>query len=266
MLHVSEPVAGLALQPNSVAAIRARVTAGRVTWTGPLVLAAARSILFMAAQGAVALVFLAQRRAHAWHQATYWWSVCFTFADVACLLGIRYFTRQEGIRIRDLIGPIRMRRGHDIWVGLGFFFLVFSCFLGGGFVSQLLFYGSKINPSAYILHAHALPVWAVAYSFAIWWIVSSPTEEATYQGYVLPRLEALTGRTWVAVAMVCFFFTLQHCAMGFTPDWRSNICRFLGFLPGCLAAILLYVRTRRLTPLILAHWPMDLGAVIITTF
>ncbi|HTX75880.1 MAG TPA: CPBP family intramembrane glutamic endopeptidase [Terracidiphilus sp.] len=266
MANVHEPALDLALESNSVAAIRTRVLAGRVTWTGPLVMAAARLVLFLAAQGAVALLFLAQHRASAWHQATLWWSVCFTGSDVVCLIGLHYFTRREGIRIRDLLGPIHMRRGHDIWLGLGFYLLVFPFFMAGGYLSQLVFYGSRLNPGNYILHAHALPVWAVVYSFAVWWIVNSATEDTTYQGYVLPRLEALTGRTWAAVAIVCFFFTLQHCAIGFLLDWRSILSRFCAFLPGCLAVTLIYVRTRRLAPLIFAHWPMDFGAVFMTTF
>ncbi len=157
-----------------------------------------------------------------------------------------------------------MRRAHDLWLGLGFFVLAFPFFMGGGYVAQRMFYGSQPNPSVYILHAHALPLWATIYSLTIWWVVNSVTEEATYQAYVLPRLQVLTGRTWKAVVIVGFFFALQHCAMGFVPDWKSLACRFLGFLPGCLVMMFLYLRTRRLAPLIIAHWPMDLGAVLIT--
>jgi len=32
----------------------------------------------------------------------------------------------------------------------------------------------------------------------------------------------------------------------------------------CLILMLLYLRTRRLAPLIFAHWPMDIAAAIIT--
>ena len=38
------------------------------------------------------------------------------------------------------------------------------------------------------------------------------TEEMTYQGYALPRLELLTGQTWLAVVMVAVGFGLQHIA------------------------------------------------------
>lgn len=253
-------------QPNSQAAVEARVAAGRISWTGPLLLLVARTLTFMAAQGAVALVFYARQIATPWHEAGYWWSVCFTSGDIVCLFGMRYFTRREGIELRDLFGPIRMHRAHDLWLGLAFFGIVFPFYLGGGYVAQRIFYGAQSNPSAYILHAHALPFWAVVYSFLVWWSINSATEECTYQAYVLPRLQALTGRIWIAVVSVGFWFTLQHCALGFVPDWRSIICRFFGFLPGCLMMICLYLRTRRLAPLIIAHWPMDLGAVIMTTF
>ena len=258
--------ASLLLQPNSVGAIRARVREGKIPWAGPLLLLVTRPVMWMAAQSTVALLFLARHVLHPWHQACYWWSVCFTSADIVCLLAMRYFTRRERVRLRDLAGPIRMRHGHDVLLGLGFYLVAAVFFGAGGYFSQRLFYGSQQNPADFILHAHALPLWAVIYSLAIMWVVNAATEETTYQGYVLPRLEALTGHTWIAVCMVGFFFTLQHCALGFVPDFRSILCRFFGFLPGCVIVALLYVRTRRLAPLIVAHWLMDLGAVVMTTF
>ncbi len=44
-------------------------------------------------------------------------------------------------------------------------------------------------------------------------------------------------------------------------DQRSG---FVAFLPGVLVMILIYLRTRRLAPLILAHWPMDILGAIMT--
>jgi len=81
---------------------------------------------------------------------------------------------------------------------------------------------------------------------------------------VLPRLQALTGRTWMAVGITGFWWAAQHCALPFFFDWRYLVFRFLAFLPGVLVAMLLYLRTRRLAPLIIAHWPMDIVAAIMT--
>lgn len=255
----------VSLEPNSVAAIRKRVADGKVPWTGPLLLLAGRGLMWMAAQGIVALIFLARHVERPWHDACYWWSVCFTLSDIFCLAVMRHYTRREGMRMRDLIGPIHMRFGRDIFLGLGCYLLIFPFFMAGGFAAQMLFYGpSATAPNNYIVHAHALPLWAVLYSISIYWIVQSATEELTYQGFVLPRLEALTGHTSLAVFIVAIFFAAQHCALAFVPDGRAILFRFLAFLPGCAVAALVYVRTRRLAPLIVAHWLMDIGAVLMT--
>ncbi len=241
---------------NSVEAIKTRVAAGQISGTGPVLMLLARSTLWMVAQSLVALFFLARHHPNPWKEACYWWSVCFTLADVGCILGMRLFLKREHLRLRDLLGPIRLRFGHDFFLGIGYFLLFFPGFFVGGYLGQRLFYGpSGVNPSGFIVHAHALPLWATLYSLTFFWIINSVVEEGTYQGYVLPRLEALTGHSWIAFAAVAFWWTAQHCVIGFVPDLRSNLCRFVGFLPGIVIIILIYMRTRRLGA---AHcWSLD---------
>ena len=250
---------------NSPAAIQERVKTGRISWAGPLLLVSARSFLLMAAQVLVALILLARHCPAPWRTAGDWWGVYGTLVDIGCLIGLCYFTRREGIRLRDLIGPIRMRRAHDLLLGLGYYLLVFPFFLGANYVARILLYGSNVTMlNSYLVRSHPLPVWAMVYSLMLWWMIWSPTEETTYQAYALPRLQALTGRAWIALLIVGFWWTAQHCALPFIADGRFLLYRFLSFLPGLLIMMLLYLRTRRLAPLIFAHWPMDIAAAIIT--
>jgi membrane protease YdiL (CAAX protease family) len=264
MTNLSATAPALYVEPNSIAAVRRRLGEGRVSWTGPVLLIVARTTLWMTAQTVVALLFLAQGRANPWHQACYWWSVCFTLADIGCVVGMRFFLGKEGLRLRDLVGPVRLRHGRDVFLGV-FYFLLFSPgFFAGGLLAHKLFYGNAASPGDFILHAHALPLWATVYSLVIFWPINSLVEEMTYQGYVLPRLEALTGRTWIAFAAVAFWFTAQHCVIGFVPNLRSILFRFFAFLPGVVIVIAIYLRTRRLAPLIVGHWIIDLSAVLMT--
>lgn len=252
--------------PNSLALIRSRAVAGQLTWTGPLLLVVARSFLLVASQSLVALILLVRHHPAPWREAGYWWTVYGTLVDIGCLLGLRHLTRREGIRLRDLLGPVNLRRGHDVLLGIGYFALIFPLFLIGGYTAQRLLYGpSGQNPGMYIFQPHIMPLWAVVYSLSLWWMIWSPTEEATYQAYVLPRLTALTGRTWIAFAIVAFWWAAQHSALPFVLDARFLLFRFLGFLPGALGLMLLYWRTRRLAPLIVAHWPMDIAGALMTT-
>ena len=252
--------------PNSLALIQERVAAGRIPWIGPLRLVSARFALLIASQGLVALIMLALHRPSPWHEAGYWWTVYGTLVDIGCIIGLWYFTRREGIRLRDLIGPIRMRHGHDLFLGLGYFLLIFPCFVAGGFVAHHLFYGSSnLDPGAYVFQAHPMPIWATVYSLTLWWIIWSPMEEVTYQAYALPRFRALTGRTWIAFLIVGLFWAAQHSALPFVPDGRFLLFRFVGFLPGVMVAMTIYWKTRRMAPLIISQWPMDIAGALMMT-
>jgi CAAX prenyl protease-like protein len=265
------PVASATLQEgckaiaNSRSEIKKRLALGEVAWPGPLLLVMARPVLFVLAQAALAAVFVLLHRPSAWRSAGAWWSVYGTLVDICCLRMMARFIRRERIGVRDLVGKVRLRRGRDIFVGMGLFLLTFPVFLGGSFVSSLLIYGSwDPQRNLYLLGVRTLPLWGVVYSFAAWWLISAPTEETTYQGYVLPRIEALSGQSWVAGVVVVFWWTLQHCALPLVPDLKYLAFRFVAFLPGVTLLTVIYLRIRRLPPLILAHWPMDLGAVVMT--
>jgi membrane protease YdiL (CAAX protease family) len=261
--HETAHVAGVPL--NALSEVEARAAAGRIPWEGPLILAALRPLLFFAVQALLAIGYFAFHRPGAWHEAGRWWTVYGTLVDIGCLIGLRIFTRREGIRIRDLIGPLRLRHGHDVFMGLGIFLLVFPCIVGGSMLAQRLLYGPlTAATSIYLTQLHALPLWAFIYSVTVWWVISSPTEEAIYQGYALPRLRALTGRTWVAMIVVGFWWAAQHALLPFVPDWKYLLFRFLQFVPAVLILMTIYLRTRRLGPLIIGHWCMDILGAIMT--
>jgi len=250
-------------EENSPVLIRERISAGTISFTGPLLLVVTRTVVLIASQGLVALLLLAKHHLHPWREAADWWTVYGTAADLGCLVLLRYYTRREGIRLRDLFGAVHLRRAHDLWLGLGFYLLVFPVFLASGWLARKWLFASASDLNRYLVHAHAAPLWAVIYGLSLWWILWSPTEETTYQAYCLPRLEALTGRTWAAMLITGFWWTAQHCALPFIPDWRYLAYRFFAFFPGVICLMLLYLRTRRLMPLIFAHWPMDIAAAII---
>jgi hypothetical protein len=86
----------------------------------------------------------------------------------------------------------------------------------------------------------------------------------TYQGYALPRLVALFGSRSKAILLVGFWWALQHSFLPFILDWRYVAWRFLAFVPGTMVFMLVYLRLRRLPPLIVAHWPMDIAAAFFT--
>jgi hypothetical protein len=250
---------------NSQAEIQKRVALRQISWAGPLVVVTGRTVLAVVAQGIVALIYVLRHDPSPWQRAAPWWTIYGTLVDIGCLALMERFTRAEGIRLRDLVGRIRLRWGRDIFAGIGLFLLIFPFFMVGALLGSKLIYGSS-QPNLYpgLLAGRALPLWAVIYSLGVWWVIWSPTEEMTYQAYALPRIQALSGRRWIAVLVVAFWWTLQHSFFPLILDWHYMAWRFLAFLPGVTVFILVYLLTRRLPPLIVAHWPMDILAVLIT--
>src|ERR1022692_1697197 len=111
---------------NSGPAIDRRVALGRITWTGPLLLATGRCGLILLVQALAAGVFAPRGHPAPWRAAAPWWSVYGTLVDLGCLALMWRFTRAEGITIRDLIGAIRdligaIRLRRDILAGLGYY-------------------------------------------------------------------------------------------------------------------------------------------------
>ncbi len=265
MPNTTENIRVIPALPNSLESIQSRIAAGRVSWAGPLLLVVARPLLFLTIQSLISLFLFAMHRPAPMHLAGQWWSVYGTLVDLGCLVGLRFFTRREGIRLRDLIGPIRLHHGRDLFIGLGIFLLICPLFLGGGILAQRLLYGSLDKArSVYLTQLHSLPIWAFIYSLIVWWVISSTTEEVTFQGYALTRLQALTGRTWIAAVVVGLLWAAQHSVLPFVADWKYLLFRLFAFIPGVLVLMLIYLRTRRLAPLIVAHWLMDILGVIMT--
>ncbi len=258
-------VAGELPSVNSQAEVERRLAVGQITWVGPLLVLTGRSVFIIMAQAITAGILALQHRPSPWQAAAPWWTVYGTLADIGCLWLMAKFARREGLRLRDLVGEIRWRRGRDFFVGVGWFLVIFWFFLLAGAPAARLVFGS-FQPQMYpgLLTVRVLPLWGIVYSLSLWWLIWSPTEEMTYQGYVLPRIYALTGSWWLAALVVSFWFGLQHSFVPLVLDWRYVAFRFLGFWPGAMAFALVYLRTRRLAPLIVAHWLMDISGALMT--
>jgi membrane protease YdiL (CAAX protease family) len=229
-------------------------------------MAGGRTALCLAAQSLAAGVLWLQGQAAPWEAAAAWWTVWGTLADVGCLAGLVWLTRREGLRLGDLIGFDRRRLGRDALLGLGIFVVLFPiCIVGGTMLASWLVFGSAQPPMyAGPLTARVLPAWGVVCSLSLWWLIWSPTEELTFNGYVLPRLEALTRSRWLAVLGVGLLWAVMHAAIPTLWDARYLAWRTLSFLPLCTALAALYTWQRRLPPLIAAHWAMDIFGALFT--
>lgn len=251
---------------NSKMQIARRVDEGRIGWAGPVAMVFGRTLLCLTAQALAAGVLWAQGHAAPWSGAAAWWTVWGTLADLGCLAALVWLVRHEGLRLRDLFGFDRKRLGRDVLLGVALLFAIFPVtIMGGTMLASWLVFGTPQAPMyTGELTGRTLPWWGMAYSLTLWWLVWSPTEELTYNGYVLPRLAALSHRPWLAVASVGLLWAVQHAAIPVLFDARYLAWRTLSFLPLCLTMSVVYLRLRRLVPLVIMHGCMDLFGALLT--
>ncbi len=232
----------------------------RITLRLPLLLSFVRLPLAFLAQMLTVVVLLLAGNAAAWTQARPLWIVSGTLVDLACLALIGWSMRREGARLRDLLGVDRAGLGRDLLLGLGLFAVAMPLAVLGQVVCGILLYGGA-PPSA----LGVTPMWAAWYGVLIFPIIWGVTEELTYRGYALPRLEAVLGSAWAAVLITTLGNGLQHIALPFIPDARFMAYRFASALPIAILFGVYYLRRRRLLPMIVAHWGINVVGIFIAT-
>jgi hypothetical protein len=241
--------------PNSRTAIIERRTDGAIPWSGPILMLLARSALAVVAQGLVAVILAVQGSASPWREAASWLPVYGTLIDAGCLYALCRLARREGIRLIDLTGFDRKRLSRDVLLGLALIPPSLLLILAGNYGSSLVAFGSLDAPDVFA----PLPLPAALYAVLIFPLVWGITEQTTYNGYVLPRLQVLSGNTAFAVAAVAFFWSFQHALMPLTFEPDFMLYRALAPIPFSTFQALLYLRIRRIVPFATAHWLMDGG-------
>lgn len=215
-----------------------------------------RLVLAFIWQGLTAILFFSEAPSPM-EAAAPWWPVYGTLIDARALLLILFLIRRERVSLSELLKFDAERFTSDVLRGLLAILWVFPVAMAGIIGSSLLFFGTYEPPSVY----YPLPIWASLYSLLIFPLLWAVVEQGTYQGYALVRLETLLPNRVSAVALVVSGWALQHLALPFIPNLDYLLFRTCSFIPLAILMTLVFLRTRRLIPLIIAHWAVDMLGV-----
>jgi len=248
-----------AQEENSRTAIAARQTPWRLSWRGLVVMLFARTVFAIVAQGLVAIIYAMHGSATPWRDAEAWLPVYGTLIDIGCLTLLWWFTRREGVTPLDLVGFQRRRLGRDVVLGVVLIPFSLLFIFGGIAASSMLVFGRVMGPQ----FSEPLPLAATLYALTIWPMIWGFTEQMTYNGYLVPRFQRLSGSATFAVTVVALVWALQHAFMPLTFDPAFMLHRVLSSIPHSIFMILVFLRLRRLVPLAIAHWLMDDASVLL---
>jgi hypothetical protein len=198
----------------------------RILRFAPYGMLVARMLLFGVVQAAIAGLFFLRGEPGAWQASTMWWpvnAIAANFITLALLVGL---LRREGKGLRDLYTYERGRLKRDLLMGLAILLVAIPVGYAGLTGSTLLVFGGTL-PDFFF----PLPMWAAWLVILLFAPTVALAELPTYFGYSMPRIEALTGRTWLAVLLAIFWLAAQHITLPLVFDGAYLLWRFLAFLP-----------------------------------
>lgn len=249
------------MEPNGCEALLQRRNSGTLTWRGPALMLFARAFFAVVAQAISAAVFALRGSRTPWLDSQPWLPVYAIIIDGGCMALLWRLTRSEGIHLFDLIGFDSARLGRDVLIGLALIPACLAFILGGVYAVGWIEYGTPTPPYAF----GALPLPAALYGVLVFPCLWGLTEQMTYNGYLAPRFQAVFRNTAPAVTAVALIWAFQHAVMPFIADTKYIVFRLFSPLPFSLFAVIVYLRMRRLLPLIVAHALMDGASVFIGT-
>lgn len=248
-------------EKNSVSSIKARYSTSSLSWWPVILFLPSRLLFAFVAQGLVAGLFANRGSSDAWREAAAWWPVYSTITDLLTLLGLVLLTRREGMKLLDLFGV----RGaaalkQFVWTPAYLLAVAPMAALASGITR--IFYGTDLPPMITIVDLPPAGIW---YSLVVWPVIWVIAEELLYLGFLLPRIEALSGKTWLAALIVVFFWGLQHLAIPYLADGTYLVSRVLAAFAATGGVTLVYVLwKRRLVAMIGVHYLADLSTAILT--
>ena len=240
--------------PNSREQIVRRRAAGKVMWAFPVTMLLLRSTFPVAAQAVVACIFILRSSPSPWQDAVPWWPVYGTLSDVSCLAALWWLAKREGIGFLDLLSLDRRKWRSDIVICAVIILVGLPLVLAGIAGSSLIVFGTPQPPGEIY---ESLPLLPPLYATLVWPVIVGLAEQMTFNGYLAPRFQVLTGSTVAGVIILVLGWCLEHPVLPLTLDPKFMLFRYLSPVLFATFITILYLRVRRLLPFIVAHAIMD---------
>ena len=169
--------------------------------------------------------------------------------SVTLLVVARLLTRERS-SLRRLLAPRPL--GKNLLWGLLTFVILLVAFVVATYIANLTVYQGSPPVGA---GSFRPPLW-----YGLWAVLVMPAtialaEETLYRGYLQPRFQARLGRVG-GILVVAVLFGLQHSAFAL-GNVQAMVARVLAMVLVGLVLGGLYVWLKRLAPLVVAHWLVD---------
>lgn len=187
--------------------------------------------------------------------------------NIATLLAVRAVVHRRGGRLRDLLGFDRSRLAADIAWGLLWLVVLYLPFAATVIGTMFALHGARaFERFETVFVPEAVPEFSAVALVVLGAIavltfapLNAPAEELAFRGLAQGDL-ARGGRRLLALLLPALVFAAQH--LFFAPSASAMIVFGAAFLVWGLGAALIYSWQRRLVPLVVSHFLVNLGTTV----
>lgn len=231
-----------------------------IRWRWPTLMLFSRTLLFFAFGFIILLILNLFKFGQPDSEVTRWWTYQVMGTNILCYFLLRWLASKEHMKFTDLWGIDKGLLKQDMLLVLAL--LIPSAAIGyfSVYLAGVWLYGS--NTPTFMFQS--LPVWPAVFSAIFFPLTNALVETTTYFGYSLQRIAVLSGNRWLALVLAASFLALQHIGIPLHLDLRYVLWRFLSFLPFAFFAGFIYLKIRRLLPIMVLHYLADLPLAVVT--
>ncbi len=220
-----------------------------------------RLVLFAAFQGLLTFIFWLAGRQSPVKDAAAWWVVQVILTNLVCITLLAFLMKREGRRLSDLYRVENKSFWKGLAVATGLFIVGLPLgALPNTFVAQWLF-GDPLIPAHMMFKP--LPAWGLVLGL-LFPLTIAFAEIPFYFAYIMPRLQAATGRKWLITLMCGLMLAAQHITLPLILDGNFILWRLLMYLPFALyLGAVMQWKPRLLNYFMFFHALMDLSALAV---
>ena len=220
-----------------------------------------RFFLFAGWQAVFALIFWIQKRDAPWEQSIAFWVFGVALANFVCIYIVSRLFQKEGISYWKSIGFSSGTILRDALTAVGLFLLAGPIGYLPNVICSKLIFGSEMIPVKMMFRE--LPMTLAIAGVILFPLTQAFVELPTYFTYIMPRIEAVSGKKWMAIGLASFFLAFQHLAVPLIFDLRFMLWRLVMFLPFALfLGIVLRWKPKLIPYLMIGHFLIDLSTAI----
>jgi len=190
--------------------------------------------------------------------------IYFTIVNALCFILLRHLLIKDGRSLKELTGFQRDLFWKDVLFGFLWLLVLYIPFLIAIIITMLIMFG----PDFY-LHFQTTFAGDITFSRPQWllWLsalvslifpfLNAPIEELMYRGYAQPIFLKVFQKAAPAIIIPSLGFALQHIMLA--PSWQGGVVYFAAFFLWGIGSGIIYYKQKRLFPLIVCHFIVNIA-------